>query len=291
MAEAGESLKRVCDLKDIYTGKEWEEVSLEASDLTNVVITMGRERRECAPVVNDTDIKQLIEENSKPGDPIIYTDGSVRRGEQSGWGFVVFIENTRVHKSSRGTARTTSSMRMEIEAITKALCWLREDRAETTHLVVVTDSQSILRKIEKRLLRSEWIEAIEQTSLRAIAWIFCPGHSGVQGNEEADKLAGTASAGADIPFDKAEILKILERSLRDEVEKEMEDHHAITRMQEMGFGRGEGRRSRLCGRERRLYNQTATGTISLDTLRRKLMRGTEHLWTCPVCCEVDSQDK
>ena len=273
-------------------GKEWIEVSLEASDLTNVVITMGRERRECAPVVNETDIRQLIEDNSRPGDPVIYTDGSVRRGEQSGWGFVVFIGNTRIHGGSGGTARTTSSMRMEMEAITKALDWLKEERAETTHLVVVTDSQSILRKVEKRRLRSEWIEAIEQTSLRAIAWIFCPGHAGVKGNEEADKLAGTAPVvGEDIPFDKSEILKILEKNLRDNEEKETEDHHSITRMQEMQIERGEGRRSRLSGKERRLYNQKATGTMSMDTLRTILLRGTEHLWTCPECNDVASQDK
>ena len=208
MAEAEESLGKVCDIEDICSGREWFELSPDCRSLANIHITMGRERRECAAVINDTDIRQLIEEHSKPEDPVIYTDGSVRRGERSGWGFVVYSRNKRVHSMSGTIERTTSSMKMEIEAVTRALGWLQDARPRTTHLIIVTDSQSILRRVEKRLLRSEWMNPMQHTSLRAITWIFCPGHSGVKGNEEADRLAGSAVVDGQVKFDK-EVLKTL----------------------------------------------------------------------------------
>lgn len=291
MAEAEESLRKVCDIEEICSGREWFELSPDCRSLANVHITMGRERRECAAVINDNDIRQLIEEHSKPEDPVIYTDGSVRRGERSGWGFVVYSRNKRVHSMSGAIERTTSSMKMEIEAVTRALGWLQDARPRTTHLIIVTDSQSILRRVEKGLLRSEWMNPIQHTSLRAITWIFCPGHSGVKGNEEADRLAGSAVVDGQVKFDKGEVLKTLEEKLRDEEDRETAEHHAISRMWEMGIERGEGRKERLSGKERRRHNQTATGTISMDTLRALMLRGTEHVWTCPVCNDVVAQDK
>jgi len=38
---------------------------------------------------------------------------------------------------------------------------------------------------------------------------------------------------------------------------------------------------------RSIYNQRATGTISMHTLRH-LLRETEHMWDCPECSDVDS---
>ena len=177
-------------------------------------------------------------------------------------------------------------MKMEIEAVTRALGGLQDARPRTTHLIIVTDSQSILCRVEKGLLRSEWMNPIQLTSLRAITWIFCPGHSGVKGNEEADRLAGSAVVDGQVKFDKGEVLKTLEEKLRDEEDRETAEHHAIIRMREMGIERGEGRKERLSGKERRRHNQTATGTISMDTLRALMLRGTEHVWTCPVCNDV-----
>ena len=45
------------------------------------------------------------------------------------------------------------------------------------------------------MLYSDWIDLIKGSELQTITWLFCPGHSGVQGNERADKLAGTAVIG------------------------------------------------------------------------------------------------
>ena len=78
-------------------------------------------------------------------------------------------------------------MRMEIEAVTAALTWLTTQPA--TASVILSDSQSMLRKIEKCMIRTEWVTL---NNTQSITWIYCPGHAGVRGNERADVLAGKA---------------------------------------------------------------------------------------------------
>ena len=83
----------------------------------------------------------------------------------------------------------------------------------------------------------------------------------------------------------------LRKKLREEEDREVEEHHAIRRMQEMGVKRGMGRRCTLAGKERRLHNQWTTGTVSINSLRMALGRGTVHLWSCPQCNEVVAPTK
>ena len=59
----------------------------------------------------------LVKANSKPHETLIYKDDSVR-GEQSGWGFTVKQGGRTVH-GDRGAHRVkTSSLTMEVEAVT-----------------------------------------------------------------------------------------------------------------------------------------------------------------------------
>ena len=180
---------------------------------------------------------------------------------------------------------------MEVEAITRALNWIKRTRSLANHAVVVTDSQSALRKIEQRWLRTEWLQSIKETRLQAITWIFCPGHAGVKGNEAADNLAGQALIENDIKLDKAEVLKLLTEKLREEEETTQHVYHGVERMKELNKKKGEGRKSQLSGRMRRIYNQLSTGTISVYTLQSILKRGTEHVWVCPECDDVVPDNK
>ena len=151
MAEAEDTLKTVCKLEEVNNGEEWQLLDKERLELTKVVRTMGRERREFAPSVNDAEIRQIIQENASPADPVIYTDGSVKAGSKSGWSFVVYNDDKIAHADSGATTRTTSSMRMEIEAITRAFKWVAGNLSHAPHISILTDSGSTLEKINKGL--------------------------------------------------------------------------------------------------------------------------------------------
>ena len=83
--------------------------------------------------------------NSRVDDAIVFTDGSVKRGVRSGWGFTIRIEGQTVHEASGAINLTTSSMIMEIKAITEALIYLQ--RHQKKRAVIVTDSMSTLQKV------------------------------------------------------------------------------------------------------------------------------------------------
>ena len=86
--------------------------------------------------------------------------------------------------------------------------WLQEQHIECRGIILVTDSQSMLKKIEKGQLRQEWHQSIGRIGLQSIKWIFCPGHSGVGGNVEADKLAGQAVVNCSVSCDRSELLRV-----------------------------------------------------------------------------------
>lgn len=69
-------------------------------------------------------------------------------------------------------------------------------------------------EISTNMLRREWLEAVNRTKIRSIAWIFCPGHAGVIGNDAADKLAGNAVVSDSVPMDRAEIMVKLAEKLK-----------------------------------------------------------------------------
>ena len=113
----------------------------------------------------------------------------------------------------------------------------------------------------------------------------------MKGNERADHLAGSSAIDDTFKRDKAEISKQLSDLLREEEDASQEDSVYIQRMRELGVQRGDGKRLQMYGRERRIWSQRASGTISMATLKVILERGAEHIWTCPECEDAASGDK
>ena len=284
MAPAEDTIRQVCMKENIRRGEEWVRVLAEHSDLCRVIITLSRECREWPAGATEVEIQQLIQENSRSGDVIIYTDGSVLRGRRSAWGFIAKANGRRLVRESLAYDTTTSSLRMEVEAVTAAFRWL--ENTVHTHIVIVTDSESMLRKVRTGMLRTEWHASLRRSRVTSIAWIFSPGHAGVLGNEQADRLAGSAQLGGILMHDKADVVAALWEHVH--TSEEQMDHHGLVRMMQRGVTRGSGRCSTLRGKARRTYNQTATGTIGIGTLRWLLKMGTERLWECPECCDVGS---
>ena len=81
-------------------------------------------------------------------DLIVYTDGSVTK-DQSGWGFTVKQGTTTIHEDSAAYKVSTSSLTMEVEAVTHALRRIasRGD-SQTTHVIILTDRMSLLHTVK-----------------------------------------------------------------------------------------------------------------------------------------------
>ena len=96
----------------------------------------------------NAEIRMLVEANSKPHDIVIYTDGSVPR-DLSGWGFTVKQGGRTVHEDGGAHRVTTSSLTMEVEAVTHAIQWLAFLRdPHITLAIILTGSVNLLQKME-----------------------------------------------------------------------------------------------------------------------------------------------
>ena len=107
----------------------------------------------------------------------------------------------------------------------------------------------------------------------------------------ANQLARSTLVGDLCQLYKAKVLKLLASRLREEEHASWRESEvlAVERMRLMGIMEGEGRRSQLFGKMRRIQNQHLTGTISMNTLRVLLARGAEELWVNPSSDDATSK--
>ena len=284
MNEASKTISQCCNVANIRTGPSW--VPVEVEGFTQVIATLGRECREWPEEAVNLEIDSLIEENGLRDHLIVYTDGSVKRKVKSGWGYTASLQGEVIKEDSGFVTFTTSSMCMEVKAITEMLEWVRHQNI--TRVVCLTDSMSTLDKISTGMLYADWVTSIKQSNLQSVRWIFCPGHSGVRGNERADALADLAVNESTLTLDPATVLSLVSEHL----DTKREDTSQTTiNLKNNGFIRGAGRTSDLRGAIRRRTNQLLTGTISLDTLRWTLQRRGEQLWSNPSCDDPGSTTK
>ena len=109
---------------------------------------------------------------NKPGTVVVFTDGSVRRGVKSGWAYSARQNGVVVAEGSGAFAQTTSSMCMEVIAISEANTWLGDERH--VHAIFVTDSLSTLEKVRLGRHYADWKPTITASQLESIVWIFFP---------------------------------------------------------------------------------------------------------------------
>ena len=116
------------------------------------------------------------------------TSWSTWTKEQSGWGYTVKQGGRTVHEDSGIHRVTTSSLTMEVEAVTHAIQWLVSQRvAQITHAIILTDSMNLPQQVESAVGCPDWHTTMHSLRLQRLLWIYCPGHAGVSGNERAVK--------------------------------------------------------------------------------------------------------
>ena len=225
MGQAEQSIQRVCSLTELKQVRDWEKHPVEFKPYYKTLLSenLGTHCREWPAGKTNAEVQMLVEANSKPHDIVIYTDGSVTR-DRSGWGFTVKQDGRTVHEDSGAHRVTTSSLTMEVEAVTHAIQWLASQRdARITHAIILTDSMNLLQKVESGMGCPDWHTAMHSLRLQRLLWIYCPGHAGVSGNERADRLASTADITSGLQLGRAEVL----RGLRNFLSTDKPEHHSI----------------------------------------------------------------
>ena len=139
----------------------------------------------------------------------VYTDGACEPNPgKGGWGFVVYSNGMEVHAACGGELITTNN-RMEFSGILMAMRWLGPKAA-----MIHTDSMYCLNALTKwhhKWAQNYWrkgtgknAEPVKNAELireclaakhKGHTFKWCKGHSGIVGNERADRLAATGRSG------------------------------------------------------------------------------------------------
>ncbi|KAI8489669.1 hypothetical protein Bbelb_325750 [Branchiostoma belcheri] len=215
-------------------------------------------------VINDTLIREFLEE--KAPTIIIATDGSIR-GDTTAWGGSVWKGGKPVFEWSAGRHGSSSSYRSECEALEDALIWLTENTDEEDFAIILTDSYSLVRKLQSARIKKEWLRLLMAIK-GVLNIVYVPGHAGIYYNEVADKLAGIAVPFGDIKLTVPDVVDIIQKNC-------LSRHNgpttwSMTRLEEKGIKRGEGGRVYLRGDSRRLMTQLTMGVITMNGLKTLL---------------------
>ena len=272
-------VRNICGRHTIRREPEWKETPVSTQSKWSFHIDrFGRSDRELPPSLVDALFEDFLSEiQSQQDDPtvILATDGSVKATEpRSGWGCTSRDSAGELHVRSGGCKLLLSSMRAEREAVNQGLDLVRITYPDVSSIAICTDSQSLLRKLETGVSPPEWQDAEER-----IVWIYCPGHAGVQLNERADHLAGSAPTSDRIRLGASDIIGIIKDAQLRRCSGE-EECPGKKRMLERGIRRGWVAKSHDSGRASQVKCQLATGTISRAALIRVLqLGGAEAAWS------------
>lgn len=105
-------------------------------------------------------------------------------------------------------------MTTRIMVVMKVFIWLESQHY--THVGILSDSLSMIRKIGKSTVRRQWFEFLERSRTCKVTFFFTPEKKGVQGNERADRSADWTVIKKEQPIDCAVIMNNLRKIDRKE---------------------------------------------------------------------------
>lgn len=133
----------------------------------------------------------------------IYTDGAcIGNPGRGGWAYYIPSDGY----GSSGHSTQTTNNQMELKAAIEAL----KTQQEGAWVEVLTDSKYVTDAFSKGWVRSWlknnykkgklknielWKELIGLAATRKVTWTWVKGHSGISGNEMADRMATDAAKG------------------------------------------------------------------------------------------------
>ncbi len=141
--------------------------------------------------------------NLKSNKYVIFADGACSGNPgPGGWGAVLYSPKG-IIKELGGFSQSTTNNKMELSAAIESLKYLKSVNSE---IIFYTDSSYVLNGITKWVwgwLKKDWkssqgqdvsnkdfwIELLNCIKNKKIDWRYCPGHSGITGNEIADQIA------------------------------------------------------------------------------------------------------
>ena len=84
MTEATGTIKNSLSVESIRKGAPWIVFDDYQKHNIKIIATLGRECREWAEGETNEAVEAVIAEMCNPGDAVVFTDGSVKRGVKSG---------------------------------------------------------------------------------------------------------------------------------------------------------------------------------------------------------------
>jgi hypothetical protein len=141
---------------------------------TEVVSSRARLERDGA--IKNALIGEMLEEQSPT--TIRSTDVSILENTTA-WGGAVWRDGRIVYEWSAGKHGRSSSYRSECEAKEDALSWLEENYVDSDRSILLTDSLSIVSKLQRRRIKHTWFPKLRHIKCKTEV-ICIPGHGGIR---------------------------------------------------------------------------------------------------------------
>ena len=236
-----DSILQVCQLTELKQTKEWERYPNRFRRLYEILPENLRKHYRKWPVgKTESEIKLDIQENSKPQDLKVYTDGSVTKTSQGGASLSSKVRLPSWRQCGLYGINLQLDSRGGSSHPGPPLDCLK--RWQTTH-ATLTDSMSLLQKVKSAIGSPDWNVSMADIHLRKLLWVYCLGHAEVKGNDRADRMACKAVLSSDLLLERSEV----SRSLRHYLWAQSQGYQTIDRLEERGVERGSARRSYLKG--------------------------------------------